>query len=564
MSASHASMTDSAPTARLHLTEGICPTCEQPIPRDRFDEIRERIEARQRERSVEISARLHDQFAREKALAVEEAQQEAAAALEREKQQANVKVSAARDEGRLAAEAAVQERVAAVERGSQAAISALRTRIEEVEAAKTSAVEAGNSLQARLNEVQRESASAIAQLKHDGVAKEETIRAEARRAAEADVQTKIVELQQGRRDSEASLQARIDKAEADKNAAEDVNATRQAELDQIRRESSAAIEKVRQDAATREIEIRQEANVVAVASVQATIDETDRARLEAVAKAAAAERQVQALTVTHQAELAQRLDEQRAALEQAQTAAVNAEKSTAFEEKMRLSAKVEDLQRAVDKKTAEELGEGAEIDLFEALKAEFEADRIEHVNKGQPGADILHTVMHNGRECGKIIYDSKNHGVWRTEFVTKLASDQMAAKAEHAILSTRKFPTGRRQLCVQDGIVLVSPARVVALVMIIRQHLVQTSTLRLSNESRTQKSAALYAFITSERCVDLFSRIDTHAEDLLELQLKEKKAHETTWKRQGQLVRSVQKVRAELCSEIDGIIGTAEAINLAR
>jgi hypothetical protein len=92
---------------------------------------------------------------------------------------------------------------------------------------------------------------------------------------------------------------------------------------------------------------------------------------------------------------------------------------------------------------------------------------------------------------------------------------------------------------------------------IIRQHLVQSHTLRLSNEARTQKTAALYAFITSERCTDLLGRIDTHSDDLLDLQVKEKKAHDAVWKKQGELIRSVQRVRAELCNEIDSIIGTA-------
>jgi hypothetical protein len=167
-------------------------------------------------------------------------------------------------------------------------------------------------------------------------------------------------------------------------------------------------------------------------------------------------------------------------------------------------------------------------------------------------------VIQNGKECGRIIYDSKNHNAWRNDFVTKLAADQMAAKAEHAILSTRRFPAGARQLHVQDGIILASPSRVVALVRIVRQHLVQTHTLRLSNEARTQKTAALYSFIISERCNDLFARIDTHTDDLLEMQVKEKKTHDLMWKRQGELLRSVQKVRAELCNEIESIIGTAE------
>jgi hypothetical protein len=46
---------------------------------------------------------------------------------------------------------------------------------------------------------------------------------------------------------------------------------------------------------------------------------------------------------------------------------------------------------------------------------------------------------------------------------------------------------------------------------------------------------------------------------LLELQIKEKTAHEKVWKQQGELIRSVQKVRTKIRDEIDAILGTAEA-----
>jgi hypothetical protein len=94
----------------------------------------------------------------------------------------------------------------------------------------------------------------------------------------------------------------------------------------------------------------------------------------------------------------------------------------------------------------------------------------------------------------------------------------------------------------------------------LRQHIVQTHTLRWSNEARAQKTAALYAFINSERCRDLFKRIDAQAERLLDLQVKEKKAHDTHWKNQGELIRSVQKVQAEIVNEIDTIVGTADLV----
>ena len=92
---------------------------------------------------------------------------------------------------------------------------------------------------------------------------------------------------------------------------------------------------------------------------------------------------------------------------------------------------------------------------------------------------------------------------------------------------------------------------------LIRQHMVQTHMLRLSNTEREHKTAALYDFIVSDRCTQFFSRIDANAHGLLDLQVKEKKFHDTAWKKEGELIRQIQKSQADLSSEITRIIGTA-------
>src|SRR5260370_7615565 len=151
----------------------------------------------------------------------------------------------------------------------------------------------------------------------------------------------------------------------------------------------------------------------------------------------------------------------------------------------------------MENRTAEELGEGAEINLFEVLKTEFPDDKISRIRKGTPGAHILHIVMRAGKECGTILYDSKNHNQFRNEHVAKRKADQLAAKAEHAILSTHKFPQGTRQLHNQDGVLLANPAPVVFLATVIRQHLPQLHTLRLTSLALPTKTPPLYAIIIS-------------------------------------------------------------------
>ncbi len=384
-------------------------------------------------------------------------------------------------------------------------------------------------------------------------------RNQATRTAEAAAEQKLADAAEARREAEAALNAKVAEAEASKLAAEQTGSALQAALDKAKSDADKKIQQMQEDAALREVEIRGEARLAVESETQAKVTEAEKAKIAAEARASASELQAHKQQMEHESQLAERLREQREALETAKSLAVNAEKSAAFQDKLKLSNKVDELQRALDRKTAEELGEGAEIDLFEALKAEFHNDRIERVAKGQAGADIIHTVVHNGRDCGKIVYDSKNHGKWRNDFVTKLAVDQLAARAAHAILASRAFPADARQLAIRNGVIIASPARVVALVQIVRQHLVQSHTLRLSNEARVQKTATLYAFITSERCAEMLRRIDTQSDELFDLQVKEKKAHDAVWKRQGELIRSVQKVRADLCNEIDIIIGTADS-----
>src|SRR3984893_632836 len=253
------------------------------------------------------------------------------------------------------------------------------------------------------------------------------------------------------------------------------------QLDELRKAKEAGVAKVKEDAAAEALRIRREATEAAEGLVREKIADKDKAVTDAQVKIAEAEGKLFRLSEQHELALNERLGSQREILERAKDAAINAERAKAFEETQGLSNKVNELQRARETKTNEELGEGAEIELFEALKKEFPNDRIERVAKGAPGADILHGVMYNGRECGTIIYDRNKH-------VTKLLENQLAAKAEHAILSTHKFPAGTRQLHMQDGVLLANPARVVSVVTLIRRHLLQAHTLRLSGAERESKT----------------------------------------------------------------------------
>ncbi len=391
-------------------------------------------------------------------------------------------------------------------------------------------------------------ASALEQERRDSAAREARACEAARQLAEAEAGKRL-----------ATLQAELQQAADQKGAAKLQEQSLKQQLDELQQSKKSEIEQIKQAAEVQLQDATKEAHDAAEAAVRDMLTEKEREATEAKVKAEAAER---VLTMARQ-EHSEALEQQRSVLEKAKDDAISQQSATGFSEKQKLLSQIINLQRDLEKKTNEELGEGAEVVLYDALREAFNGDRIERIKKGMPGADIRHVVISNGQECGTIIYDSKNHRKFLGEHVSKLVADQLAEKAEHAVLSLHKFPAKASQLHVQDGVVLVNPARVVALVTIIRQHLVQAHTLRLSHSERESKTAALYAFITSGRHVQLLDQIDRNAAALLDHQVSEMKWHQAQWERQGKLLRSTQKMKEDLCREVHSIIGAPPLDGLA-
>jgi hypothetical protein len=108
--------------------------------------------------------------------------------------------------------------------------------------------------------------------------------------------------------------------------------------------------------------------------------------------------------------------------------------------------------------------------------------------------------------------------------------------------------------------VIVNPARAVAIAHMLRKHLLTVHMHRLSKAERVEKMAALYDYMTSERCALHLNRIDSDAEALLDLQIAEKKYHDNHWGKQALRYKSIQKAKADLDIEVGAIIGGIESV----
>ena len=495
MAGSVSSILQSQP--HVHFDDEVCPWCEQSIPHDRFEEISARIAHEEQAKLAEHENRLRDQFAQERRQLAADARAE----IETAKRLAEETMARFKEEAdaKAASIAADAERMLAeaVARSRQETEAAFVDRVAAAEAAAIKALEDSLASETALRNM------------------EETI---ATRTAEATEKHKL------------DLAAAIAGAEA-----------------AVEEKLRASIE-----ASAAKVAAAEAAKVEAETAAQDRLAEIERER-------SSLQRQLVEAGDAHRAELVERTNEVRESMSREMSKALLDAQKLAFDEKQKLTASVDDLKRQLEKKTAAELGEGSEIDLFEALKQTFEGDSIRRVPKGENGADVVHEIIENGTVCGTIVSDRKNRNAWQNNFVSKLRSDMIAAKADHAILSTNKFPAGARQLHLMEGVVIACPARVVALVEMLRAHVVQSHALRMSAEQREEKTAALYDYIISDRCAQLMDSLQSSFEKLEDIDVDEKKAHDTVWAKRGKILKEVEKTRGTFVFELQRIIGTAQA-----
>jgi hypothetical protein len=551
----------SFPQIATHVHEALeaCPTCEQPIPKDRAEEINQRIAAHQAAQNEALTARLQQAFAREKSAAIDAVRREGTTALELERTQGAERIAAAREETRQQLEASMEERLKAANASAEQRVADLQRAHQEQNAAS----------EARLTELQ----SQLLEVQEQHAADKERIQLEARQAAEGAVQEQLATLLQEKEASDSSLRGQIRNLEAEKTATEDQRMELEAKFAAAETAHVAVIQKIQEESTARETLAREQGAASATATMQEQLARSREEKTNALARvevvqadrAAMAEQlqtansQLQAQKESHNAEIVRVVQETRDALEKDKTDALNAEQAKRLQETQKLSATVDDLKRQLEKKSADELGEGAELDLFEVLKSRFEHDLIRRVPHGISGADIIHEIRENNVVCGKIVYDCKNRKDWKYEYATKLRTDKIAEKADHAVLSTNKFPAGSKQLHVHENVIIACPARVMVVAEILREQVVLLHTTRASLEAREEKSQELYTFMTSAQSAELFDTVDTQIGKLEKIDQDELRAHQAVWDRRGKLIKALEKAHGNLRYEVRRIVGALEA-----
>lgn len=291
-----------------------------------------------------------------------------------------------------------------------------------------------------------------------------------------------------------------------------------------------------------------------LAKERAAID-AERAKLEAAVK-----KQIELVQHAAEKQRLRDLGEVRRALQKDREAALLKKEMEFARERDALQKKISEMSRRVGKKAAADVAEGADLDLHEELRAAFPEDRITRVTRL---GYLQQEVRYKGDRCGTILIDARPRGAWQQAFVKNLRRAQNELEADHAILATGVFPAGRKELFLDSGVLVVAPARVVVVVELLRRAMIAMHVARLSEAERTDKLSQLFRFMTSSGFKRKLTEAESLAAEALELDVQEKRAHDNTWKKRGQVLTRIRHVLREIDTDVSAIVEARDESQLS-
>ncbi len=216
---------------------------------------------------------------------------------------------------------------------------------------------------------------------------------------------------------------------------------------------------------------------------------------------------------------------------------------------------IESLKTKIQQGSQQTQGETLELEMETKLRSEFPTDVITEVKKGQRGADISQEVIdRNGRNCGKILWESKN-AQWSEGWLDKLKEDQRQAKADISVLVSVNLPEGVESFVYKNGVWICGVKYFVGLAFALRYNLVSLHNERISSEGKDEKMKILYSYLTGSEFRNRVSGIVDAFSNLQEELEKEKRYFNVKWAKQEKEIRKVIDHTHGMYGDLQAVIG---------
>ncbi len=218
----------------------------------------------------------------------------------------------------------------------------------------------------------------------------------------------------------------------------------------------------------------------------------------------------------------------------------------------------DEMKRRADQGSMQRQGEVQELLLEEILREIFPFDVLEEVGKGVEGADCIQTVRNNsGKECGKIIYESKRTKTWQGNWLDKLKADKRNKGADIAILVTQVFPKDMERFGERDGIYICNFTEVRSVAALLRNGIIQINQIQKSQENKGDKMQMLYDFLTGN---EFRGQMEAIVEGFMSIKNgigRERLQMEKIWKEREKQLEKVLLSTSGMYGSVKGIAGAS-------
>ncbi len=258
--------------------------------------------------------------------------------------------------------------------------------------------------------------------------------------------------------------------------------------------------------------------------------------------------------------IARKLDEERTKIQEA------AAKKAAEEHRLKdlekdkiindLKVSLEDMKRKAEQGSMETQGEVLEKDFEAQLKTLFPNDNIHPVPKGVRGADIIHYVRTPlGRDCGILLWETKNTKTWSNSWIQKLKGDMITTRATLAIIVSVALPENIERFGQMEGIWISDPICALPLAAALREQLIAVSRERTISVGKNEKMEALYQYLSGTEFRQKIEGIVEAFTSMQEQLNQERRAMEKHWNQREKQIQRVIKNTVGLYGDMQGIIG---------
>jgi hypothetical protein len=216
----------------------------------------------------------------------------------------------------------------------------------------------------------------------------------------------------------------------------------------------------------------------------------------------------------------------------------------------------EEMKRKAEQGSMQMQGEVQELAIEDLLNRTYPFDRISEVPKGIRGADSIQTVINTlQQECGTIVYESKRTKSFSNDWINKLKQDQVTCKADIAVLVTETLPNDMERFGERNGVWICGFQEVKSLSCVLREMLIKTQSVKVSQENKGDKMELLYSYLTSNEFVQNIKRIVENYDGMVDQLNSEKKAMYKIWASREKQIWVVQENISSLFGSIKGIAG---------